>query len=118
MTADKAHMKPCSYCGRQSADSASRCTDCGTELSGADTGQQSDTKSVLRSPGGWVCLIAAILVLQGFVRLDFTPYDPSLGEGDYKRVEASLYFWLSLGIGLVLFAYGVHLLRKRAKEQG
>jgi hypothetical protein len=111
-------MNPCTYCGRQNADSAFRCTGCGTELGGASNGEQSATKSGLCSPGGWVCLIAAIVVLQGWVRLGFTPHDPSLGEGDYKRVEAALYFWLSLGIGLVLFAYGVHLVRKRANEKG
>lgn len=109
-------MKPCSYCGHQNAESCSRCTDCGSELDSADAGQQSKTKSVLRSPGGWVCLIAGLVMLQGLVRLDLTPYDPTQGEGDYRRVEAALYFWLSLGVGLVLFAYGVHLLRRKAKK--
>jgi hypothetical protein len=88
--------------------------ECGTSLDAPDTRKG---KSVLCSPGGWVCLLAAIVVLQGLLRLEFTPYDPSLGEGDYKRVSAALYFWLSLGVGLVLLGYGFYLIRRKANDQ-
>ncbi len=106
-------MNPCPYCGRENKDAAAHCTECGNSLVAPATRK---ARSVLCSPGGWVCLIAAIVVLQGLLRLGFTPYDPSLGEGDYKRVSAALYFWLSLGVGLVLFGYGFYLLRRRANE--
>jgi hypothetical protein len=107
-------MKSCPYCGHKNEDSAISCAECGTNL---DAPSSPKAKSVLCSPGGWVCLIAAILALQGLIRLEFTPYDPSLGEGDYKRVSAALYFWLSLGVSLVLFGYGFYLIRRKANEQ-
>ena len=107
-------MRPCPYCGRQNEDSATLCTECGTSL---DRQGNPKGKSLLCSPGGWVCLVAGIVVLQGLFRLELTPYDPALGEGDYKRVSAALYFWLSLGVGFVLFGYGFYLLRRKANEQ-
>lgn len=107
-------MKSCNYCGRQNEDSVASCTECGTSL---DAQGSRESKSVLCSLGGCVCLVAAIVVLQGLLRLGFTPYDPSLGEGDYKRVSAALYFWLSLGVGLVLFGYGFYLIRRKSNEQ-
>ena len=105
-------MKPCPYCGRLNEDSAVRCTECGTSLNDPDDAHGPKRKSLLCIPGGWVCLVAGVVILQGLIRLDFTPYDPNLGEGDYKSVEAAFYFWLSLGIGLVLFGYGFYLLKK------
>lgn len=106
-------MKSCSYCGRQNPDSADKCFGCGSILNALET-SQGKTRGMLCSPGGWVCLAAAIIILQGLVRVAFTPDDPRLGEGDYKRVTAAFYFWLSLAIGLVVFGYGFYLLRKAA----
>jgi hypothetical protein len=54
-----------------------------------------------------------LVIVQAFIRLELTPYDPSLGEGDYQRVAAVFYLWLSLGIGGVLFGYGLYLIKKR-----
>jgi hypothetical protein len=107
-------MKPCSYCGRNNEDSAIGCAECGTKL---DAPSNFEGKSVLYNPGAWVCLIAAIIVLQGLIRLEFTPHDPSLGEGDYKRVSAAFYFWLSMGVGFVLLGYGLYLMRRNANER-
>jgi len=108
-------MRSCFYCGRQNEDSAANCMGCGTRLD-APSVTQNRKRAVLSSPGGWVCLIAVVLVLQGVLRLEFTPHDPNLGEGDYKRVSAALHFWLSLCGGLVLLGYGFYLMRRRANE--
>ncbi len=110
-------MKSCFYCGRQSEDSAANCMECGTRLDASRGNQNRKRKALLSSPGGWVCLIAVALVLQGVFRLEFTPHDTNLGEGDYKRVSAALYFWLSLGGGFVLLGYGFYLMRRRANEK-
>ena len=51
---------------------------------------------------------------QAVIHLGRTPYDPSLGEGNYERVEAAFYLWFSLGTGIVLLAYA-HYLAKRER---
>ena len=109
-------MKSCGYCGRENDDAAVRCTECGTEIETPQSVPDPKHKSLLRRPSGLVWLFAFIIVLQGIIRLASTPYDPSLGEGDYKRVEAASYLWSSLGVGTILFAIGFYL-RSREKDE-
>jgi putative copper export protein len=73
-------------------------------------------KSLLRRPSGWIWLFALIAIVQAAIRLVLTPSEPD-PEGGYRRVDAAFYLWLSLGIGLVLFAYGHYLRTKEIDEQ-
>ncbi len=92
------------------------CAECGTSLQMPNSAQGRKGRALLCSPGGWVCVVAGIVALQGLLRLAFTPYDAALGEGNHERATAAMYCWLSLAIGLVLFAYGFYLLRRKADE--
>jgi len=102
-------MKSCGYCGRENDDAAVRCAECGTEIEPPQSVPDPKYKSPLRRPSSLVWLVAFIVVVQGMIRLASTPYNPSLGEGDHKRVEAAFYLWLSLGVGGILFAFGFYL---------
>ena len=106
-------MKPCHYCGHHNDDAALRCAECDTALSILESAPGSKRRNLLGTPGNWVGLLALLVIVQAFIRLELTPYDPSLGEGDYQRVAAVFYLWLSLGIGGVLFGYGLYLIKKR-----
>jgi hypothetical protein len=105
-------MRPCHYCGHENDDVAVHCVGCGTEIQPQQDVVGTNSWKYLKGPGPWVWVIAVVVVAQGIARLTLTPYDPSQGEGDYKRVEAAFYLWLSLGVGAVLFAYGCYLVKK------
>jgi len=109
-------MKSCGYCGRENDDAAVCCTECGTEIETPRSVPNTKHKSLLRRPSILVWLIAFIVVVQGMIRLTSVPYDPSLGEGDYKRVEAAFYLWSSLGVGGILFAFGFYLRSREKKD--
>ncbi|MBE0542457.1 MAG: hypothetical protein IH623_13940 [Verrucomicrobia bacterium] len=109
-------MKSCHYCGRENDDATVRCVECGTELEIPNAESGPKPKSLLRTPGSLVWLLALIVFAQGMIRLALTPHDPSLGEGDHKRVEAAFYFWLSLGVSIVFFAYGFYLRKRDTNE--
>ena len=110
-------MKSCQFCGRHNEDVAVYCVGCGTPVNAAGAAPGFRSRGMLRWPSGWVRIFAFVAILHGFARLAFTSYDPSLGEGDYKRVGAAFWFWLSLGIGLVLFGYGCYLMKKETNER-
>jgi hypothetical protein len=105
-------MRPCSYCGRENEQIAAQCHECGTELQPTIIPESSVGPSFLaslRQPAHIAWLAAALIFVQASVQFGFSPYDPSLGDGNIERVEATIWFWKSFVVSIVLISLGRYL---------
>ena len=109
-------MRSCPYCGRDNQQSAAQCHECGTELN-APVVSQSEVgpswRALVRQPAYLAWLAAVVVLLQAFIRLGLSPYDPRLGEGNVERVEAATWMWGSIAVAVVLASLGWYLRSRR-----
>src|SRR4051812_173169 len=106
-------MKTCTYCGRENEDTAVQCSGCGTDI---QTPLETRKTPKLRTWQNILWVLSIVSLVQAWIRLAATPYDPSLGDGGVGHMDAVIYLWESAGVSTV-FASLDFILRLQRKAQ-